>query len=362
MTLPHIGSWGTPDFGVTEALANLFGQGRTAQGGSNLRGPVSDTVLIRDENGGFKQTTQPISRPTTSSVVTGGGGSPQPENRGDGGNDGGGGGPSMEDVINSQYNSISSEMDRLIGWLPEWQKSLESNIGTMATSAKGDVEAARAKEMEKFPVYRQNVETNQKKTLSDLAANMRNVMKAGGIYLGSKGAADSTASKMFAFASGQQANRERGDVRAQTSSMLKEIDMKEADLNFAYDEQSKSIDDWKMSEISKITEDFNNKRFELMSQKPIIRQQAVDRWLNYLTDIDTRARAWQGDLDKWKMDRLATLDNFKVQIGNSTNFSPRELVFDEMRFSPGTGSTETASVQNPWLISKKKLMGDDGSV
>lgn len=40
------GSWGLPEFGLTERLANFFGQGRTAQGGSNLFGNQAQTTLV----------------------------------------------------------------------------------------------------------------------------------------------------------------------------------------------------------------------------------------------------------------------------------------------------------------------------
>lgn len=42
----HRGSWfGLPDFGATEKLSDIFGQGRTAQGGSNMQGDQKQTVL-----------------------------------------------------------------------------------------------------------------------------------------------------------------------------------------------------------------------------------------------------------------------------------------------------------------------------
>lgn len=366
MQLPHAGSWSVggiklPDLGITERVSDLFGQGRTATGGSNLKGSINDTVLVRDPNSGnFTQAAQPIRRTAISDKIggdTGGtGGTPQPQP--DGG-DGGGAGRSVEDEINSQYNSISGELDRIINWLPEWQRDLETKIGGLAESSKSNVETARSAELSKFPGYRDNVETNQKKTLSDLAANIRNVMKAGNVYLGSKGAGDSSATGMFGFAASQEASKQRGDIRMQTDSMMKEIDMKESDVNIAYDAQLKAVDDWKMEEIMKVSDDFNNKKMSLMSQKPNIRAQAVSTWLNYLTTIDTQARSWQADIDKWAKDRLATLDNFKVQISQSSAFSPKDIVYDEMRFSPNAGAVETAPTANPWLISKKKVLGDE---
>lgn len=42
----QIGSWGTPELGITERLSNYFGQGRTASGGSNLFGNQQQTTLV----------------------------------------------------------------------------------------------------------------------------------------------------------------------------------------------------------------------------------------------------------------------------------------------------------------------------
>jgi hypothetical protein len=70
----HIGAWGTPDIGLTEYLSNAFGQGRTAQGGSNLTGNINDTTLVPSQAGnpssGFVQATTPINKPATLGVGT----------------------------------------------------------------------------------------------------------------------------------------------------------------------------------------------------------------------------------------------------------------------------------------------------
>lgn len=61
----HIGAWGTPELGITETISNMFGQGRTAEGGSNL---ISDpnipesqqTPLAPTGDGGFYNPTENI--------------------------------------------------------------------------------------------------------------------------------------------------------------------------------------------------------------------------------------------------------------------------------------------------------------
>lgn len=52
------GSWGTPEFGATEWLSDLFNQGRTQEGGSNIYGPAAQTTLapVAGTPGAFQTT------------------------------------------------------------------------------------------------------------------------------------------------------------------------------------------------------------------------------------------------------------------------------------------------------------------
>lgn len=378
----HTGSWGTPELGLSEAISNIFGQGRTGQGGSNLFGPVSETTLVPVQPGnpsaGFQPAAQPIQRqPTRTGTGTPGGGgdteltqlrkiresgglNPIQESRLKELEAQQSSGPSMEDIINQQYGSIASDLDRIINWLPEWQKELEGKIGSIAESQKTGLTTSREAQLSRFPIFRQNVEQQQVKTLRDLAQNIRNVLNAGNIYLGARGAGDSSGADMFSFATTQEANRQRGSILAQTSQMLKEIDMKEADVRSAFEDQMNAVDTWKNTQITQIAQDFMSKKEALMAQKPNIRAQAVQTWLNYLTQVETQARQWQAGIDQWARDRMATLNNWKVQIGNSAQFNPRDLVWQELGFSPATITGEVAP-QNPWLISRKKLLGEENT-
>lgn len=80
MALPHIGSWGLPDFGITEKIGDLMGASRTYQGGSNIRPYQTDfsgTVNYANLGNGGLQPTGQVQGANTYQPSGGGGGQPQ---------------------------------------------------------------------------------------------------------------------------------------------------------------------------------------------------------------------------------------------------------------------------------------------
>lgn len=91
---PHQGSWGTPDFGITEWIGDKFGSGRTSQGGSNILGAST-----------AQQPTQPAPAPTNKTPApTGGGTTGGGVKTGNGTSTAGGGSDVLTQAISSAGN------------------------------------------------------------------------------------------------------------------------------------------------------------------------------------------------------------------------------------------------------------------
>ena len=93
MATTHIGSWGTPEFGITEKINDLLGYGRDASGGSGLVADAGQTVN-QDNNIQWNalQSYMPGTAPTPVSTPRVQSPSPVPVNT----NTGGGGGFDMK--------------------------------------------------------------------------------------------------------------------------------------------------------------------------------------------------------------------------------------------------------------------------
>lgn len=259
----QIGSWGTPEFGITEALSNLFGQGRTAQGGSNLFGPVSQTTLVPQSGGGFTQATQPISRPPTTNATTGGtGGSVLGSNTN---TPSAPSGPSAEEQarqqfenqqrnqINSGWDSYTNQLNDMLNvGLPNQQAAQQSIAQTSMNQGVADLGAQKASS-------EQAVQTQQAANLKDLASNVKNLFQSGNIYLGSRGAGDSSAANQYSYAVGKMGTQARGDIQSQVSQRMQQI----GDI---YNQETGRLKNDYQTRIAGIADWFNQAQNQVRSQ------------------------------------------------------------------------------------------------
>ena len=118
--MAHIGSWGTPDFGITEWITDKFGQSRNKLGGSQLRAGtifdkpgkeyIYDNIAPTSTSYKYTQLRGP-GRPIIPVVDTSGGGG-----RGRTGGDGGRtGGPSRENFLQARLNGIRQRLQLMRG-------------------------------------------------------------------------------------------------------------------------------------------------------------------------------------------------------------------------------------------------------
>jgi len=84
--------------------------------------------------------------------------------------------------------------------------------------------------VQQFENQRGEVEKNQVKTLRDLSENVRNSFMAGNVYLGARGAGDSSASNQYAYALTKMGSKQRADIMNNTSGIMGDIDNREFKL------------------------------------------------------------------------------------------------------------------------------------
>lgn len=156
-------------------------------------------------------------------------GSPTPTvtNTGDGGNSG----PSAEEIyrqqqiqnISNKWNSYFGQLDDLLGGLPKQADILTGKADISKEQSLSDLTASTQESQSELQKQEQKNEANQVKTLKDIAENIRNLMQAGNVYLGSMGAGDSSATNQYAYALTKLGSQQRGDVVSQTRGIWSEI-------------------------------------------------------------------------------------------------------------------------------------------
>jgi len=333
----HIGSWGLPEFGITEWLGRQIakiGGGYaplTSQLGSNLFGP--GTVYAQEPTS--RRVYPLFSEGGTTITNLGGGGGGQVR----------GGqlppssgerqlsqprGPSPEELVlqaakgavESAYGPIFEYLDRLAGYLPQWKVEREALAEQLYGTQLGELETSKQGALSYFPGYRQEVKEMQGRSLKDLYQQFRNLLQAGGTYLGTMGAADSSAAGAYGALLAKAGARGVTDINRQAMEQYNQINMKEQDIINTFNQQKAQLDTWKATEIGKVDEWYRTQQQQIEQAKATAsgqRAQAlasaqielVNQALNRLNELDQQARQWDAALREWAINRVDNLEEMK---------------------------------------------------
>ncbi len=170
-------------------------------------------------------------------------------------------------AIGNQYDTILGGLDQLLGFLPGQQQTSSDKFGRQRDFSRSQVADALTQTMGRFGGYENDLIEGQKSTLRDLSSDVRNAFQAGNIYLGTKGASNSSAAGMYSRGIQQAANRNRADVMRQTQSNLADLNIRRSEAEAAAQSQYNEIDNWFNESISDLESQFNQRRQEIEMAK-----------------------------------------------------------------------------------------------
>lgn len=334
----HSGSWfGLPDFGVTEAVGGLLGQPRTAQGGSNLFG------------GTRAQTPTQPSGQVLGTTNTGPGGAYPIA----GGRPTGGGSPvntlsapvqqtSLPDyaaetrnAINSGYDSYFSQLDDVLNnGLPSQRAAQEGIVGSQYQQGVNDLTTQKNLGVQDLNAQRTKATAQQGRTLQDISDNIRNLFTAGNVYLGSRGAGDSSAANQYSYALTKLGSKQRGDVTSQYADINNDIDGRETRLNEIYNQQLTNQGLERDQKLNSIAQWFGEQQNALKMAKAqgqlsrgqdlaSLSQQLLNQALQQVQNIQAEAANQRSLLDQWAANHATSIGELRNNLSSvsTTNYS-----------------------------------------
>jgi len=352
--MAHKGSWGTPDFGLTEWVSSLFGNtGRTAQGGSNMKGSTQDTAIIKTpESGGYiptgsgwsaPQTRTPSTTPTSStptgSISSSYSASSSPS--GSSSNTSSDAAAEAERIRQEEErirNQISSGFDQYIGSLDNMLEGLSTQRGSMEDIRKGQLNqfqttlgAQKEEGLQDLQGERQKTEKAQQSNFNKLAEDLRNQMQAGNIYLGARGAGDSSAANMYSYALGRQGSQIRGDLMSQTADIQNEINKREGNLKRVYDTEMNNAQTEYNNGMSEIARWFAEQQAQIEQMKGSaskdkalslaqLSMDILNQAKQAAQELQDHARAKQDALDQWAINNSNTINEVKSNLASLSNY------------------------------------------
>lgn len=234
--------------------------------------------------------------------------------------------------INDQYGTYFANLDRQLGLLPQEQATMESQVSNLYGGQQSSLQSGFETGQADLNRSEGKVRENQASTLKDLASNLRNQLQAGNIYLGTRGASDSSARDMLSYALTKVGSQNRSNIQRGVNSSLADIDLARNKLQTTYTDQINQLNTWKNDKLLEISNFIRNKQSELqtaVSQGQMSKQQALQE-LNTniynqaaaeLSRIDSQTTNMQNLLSQWVASRAESLPQLISGLQQAGSFN-----------------------------------------
>ena len=158
-------------------------------------------------------------------------------------------------AINSGYDAYFNQLNDIMNSnLPQQQQTLMGGAETEYQRGVSSIGTQRDLQQQGLTAQKGVVEGQQKKTLADISNNLRNAYMAGNIYLGARGAGDSSAANQYSYALTKLGSQQRGDVSGQYAGIQNDIMGRENALATTYTGQIKDLEFQKSQRVQEVSQ------------------------------------------------------------------------------------------------------------
>lgn len=377
------GSWGLPDFGITEKIGSFLGAPTTAQGGSNISAIGNPTAASLEskytpdqikaaqagENLAYTTINRYSQNPSSSGSVLGattgggrGGGvlntpttsqsssgnritsSQALANGWDVNNLPSGytldtGGSNVDALaqqtrndINAGFDAYTSQLDQMLGTLPSQQQGQVQMATNSSNLGLRDIESQKSASLADLATSSRKNSEQQVRSLADIADNIRNLFKTGNVMLGTRGAGDSSAADQYSYAVTKLGSKQRGDVLAQTRSIENDIADRAAKLNNIVTQETAKLKTNLDNQILQIAQYFQDKQNEILQAKAngqLQRGQSLASLSTQLLQVaqqqlaaaEQNHRTQQQSLLTWAENNAKTIGELKNNLAQISQYS-----------------------------------------
>ncbi len=305
-------------------------------------------------NQGYAPTNQVLSGSTSSGLNTGGGNNinsnpaPAPlQNQ-----------PSPEQILKDQYISeLNSLYGTIESGLDPQRTSQEQIVTNNYNQGLADLSTQKQIGLSDLGTQERKLQESQKKTLSSLADNLRNAYMAGNVYLGARGAGDSSAANMYSYALTKLGNKQRGDVMSQTASYTNDIRDREYKLGLTYQTAQKQLETEKQNQLLNIATWFYDAQNQIRTTKAgniqNLSLSLLQNAINRLNTIDADYRNKSQTLTTWAANNSTNINQLKSNLAQVSNVAYPTPSYSNVNYMP-TSSTNNYTPYVPYNTSTQE--------
>lgn len=329
---------GLPEMGVSEAFGgkvdSLFPQayadvsGTTNPISTGGGGGAGGNEVLGDTYGPF---------PTGGSAPSGGsvqGTSTLFSEPSDGGGDIDTSGDDVRDAINSGYDDYFSQLDSMLNQgLPAQMESQKNLANLQYTGGVQALQPQLQSGQNLLGRQRERTTENQSRNLRDLSSNLRNAFMTGNVFLGSRGAGDSSAANQYSYGLTKLGSQQRGGIMRQSADVMREIGDRETNLKNVYNAETNRLANERDQKIMSLSSWFAEQQNALRQAQAEgslakgqdlanLSQNLLNAALNQLNFVQQEASNRRSALEQWALNNANSIKQVTSNLQQVSNFQP----------------------------------------
>lgn len=238
--------------------------------------------------------------------------------------------------ITSGFDAYFKQLDDILTTnLPAQKTAKLGEAGSQFEQGVSTLDTQKALQEQLLTAQGRKAEGQQAKTLGDISENIRNAFMAGNVYLGARGAGDSSAANQYSYALTKMGSKQRGDVQSQYAEIQNQIADRQNALQTTYTAQIKDLEMEKNQYVQRIGDWFNEQQSAIKQavasgqiQKGTALAQASTNLMNIavqqLQTIQTQAANKKAALEEWAMNNSSDINSLRsnlAQVGSPVNYT-----------------------------------------
>lgn len=273
----------------------------------------------------------------------------------------------MRNTINTGYDSLLNNYQNLIPFYEGQQNTQLQSAQDIYNQIAQGLGQTKDTAMDKLGIARNQVQANVGNSVKDLQQNLMGVVRNTGMQLGAMGAGDTSASNVMApYAYTKLAGQEYGKIQRQGNDQQFQIQTQERDTENQYnqmvnqaniekEQQLQGIRDQFGSVIAQIRNQMANVPAEKAQALAGLQQNLLQQAQSRLSQIEGYYMNLQGEMQNWAQNRMAQLNDAKMQLSQSANFNPQDIVWQELQARNMVNQTpSTGAYWNPEMMKKRR--------
>jgi hypothetical protein len=335
--MPRLGSWGLPEFGITEKISDLLGKSRSAQGGSNLIGPSTpaynppQTTTVNTSNtGAVYGPTLPSNKVlgAKTSSVTGGGNQQQAgmdtltsaiNNQVNTGNN------AIDDDYNNYMNSLNSQQ----GYMQEQGNQAMIQMNLQANQARTQYGQEKTVAQQGLDTQTQTANTQATSAMQQARDLYRQVQQQNIAQLSGAGLSSSSVAEALAEKLGVETARRIAGVTGSRDEIIQNITKEKSNLDNYYQQKLTNLEDQLtlntkqiQSQLMQSLDQINQARNVAASERANKRAQLMSEATTQIANLQANAQQFAQSLQMWKEQNSAKLTQTVSDVtAKMTNFT-----------------------------------------